>query len=466
MSASGSKFTCNACNRAYSWKPELAGKKVRCKCGQVLAVPQALVASVPPPAPELDDMYELAGDREEKASRTPQASAGGGLRCPSCQSDVDAGAVICMSCGMNFKTGKKMRTSVGGPDLPAPALARPAVAMAAGVAPAAVAGGVPRTLGYAGRNPQVATKEADEANAALKQLTVPIIFVAIGLVLAVTRSMLAFDTSLPMGLMITGLLLVVDMFFITIGCLIAIKVLDIALGAPAEAFLKICAVSLLPGAVTGLIEYKFGLAGGMIGWGVALALYYTLLKIFFDLELFEVLILTTIIWLVRTWIGMVVAAIILAMIMGGSASNFASGPMTTMMGAGGENEIVMDGSPAGRNNIYGNALILRADAQDAKAFIAASPTNHLIDRTHEQTKKVFDDLYAAGAEQIWVSQVYSYGERKQADKVVILLPDEPELRAKIFPIWKDYFAPKDLPPIADMGEDQAYLILNFDAAPD
>src|SRR5690348_16638707 len=38
-------FSCGACGKQYRWKPELAGKKVKCKCGTPISVPAT------PPAP-------------------------------------------------------------------------------------------------------------------------------------------------------------------------------------------------------------------------------------------------------------------------------------------------------------------------------------------------------------------------------------------------------------------------------
>ena len=35
----GAKFACASCGKEYKWKPELAGKKGKCKCGGVLAIP-------------------------------------------------------------------------------------------------------------------------------------------------------------------------------------------------------------------------------------------------------------------------------------------------------------------------------------------------------------------------------------------------------------------------------------------
>ena len=32
-------FSCSACGKQYRWKPELAGKSVKCKCGSAMRVP-------------------------------------------------------------------------------------------------------------------------------------------------------------------------------------------------------------------------------------------------------------------------------------------------------------------------------------------------------------------------------------------------------------------------------------------
>ena len=36
---------CTSCGKEFRWKPELAGKKAKCKCGSVISVPAK------PPAP-------------------------------------------------------------------------------------------------------------------------------------------------------------------------------------------------------------------------------------------------------------------------------------------------------------------------------------------------------------------------------------------------------------------------------
>lgn len=47
------KFFCQSCGKAYTWKPELAGKRAQCKCGQMMIVPPQLDAPKPQPSYDL-----------------------------------------------------------------------------------------------------------------------------------------------------------------------------------------------------------------------------------------------------------------------------------------------------------------------------------------------------------------------------------------------------------------------------
>jgi hypothetical protein len=67
------KITC-ACGKQYAWKPELAGKRAKCKCGAVVKIPAedpAMSAASPPPPPPppvpeipegFEDSYSMADD--------------------------------------------------------------------------------------------------------------------------------------------------------------------------------------------------------------------------------------------------------------------------------------------------------------------------------------------------------------------------------------------------------------------
>lgn len=153
-------FSCAACGKQYRWKPELAGKKVKCKCGNALAVPatpptpgqaakrppagavqpglaaaarsaevQPRVATParpahapppppPPPAPArkakestdddggMDALFALA---QQEADVAEDATAGADLNfCPNCRNRMNPDAVLCTSCGYNRKSGKML----------------------------------------------------------------------------------------------------------------------------------------------------------------------------------------------------------------------------------------------------------------------------------------------------------------------------------------------------------------------
>ncbi|MGD0465027.1 MAG: hypothetical protein ABSB74_21295 [Tepidisphaeraceae bacterium] len=56
MSSDVPKYSCGNCHRTYTWKKEVAGKRGKCKCGQMVTVPLH-----PPQAePVEDDLYALA----------------------------------------------------------------------------------------------------------------------------------------------------------------------------------------------------------------------------------------------------------------------------------------------------------------------------------------------------------------------------------------------------------------------
>jgi hypothetical protein len=50
---------CAGCGKEYRWKPELAGKRAKCKCGGVVSFPKEdPVAPPPPPLPDVPEGFE------------------------------------------------------------------------------------------------------------------------------------------------------------------------------------------------------------------------------------------------------------------------------------------------------------------------------------------------------------------------------------------------------------------------
>jgi hypothetical protein len=144
------ELACPKCRQKYRLKDELAGKKAKCaKCGESMQIPGAkpVTAGVAPaataktaqtsapkpaaqkpapakpvaavvappkpviadPLPDLSDLFDDSFPVSAQPSRLESTS--GGSSCPKCGERLGANAVVCVKCGYNKKTGKKMTTS-------------------------------------------------------------------------------------------------------------------------------------------------------------------------------------------------------------------------------------------------------------------------------------------------------------------------------------------------------------------
>ena len=112
--------TCR-CGQRLAVKEGLAGKTVKCpKCAAPLAIPSAGSSHTKPKSPNpaptgakpsaahkgagsQSPLAELLDEMGLTASRT-------GRRCPECFSDMVPEAIICIECGFNTETGRRIRT--------------------------------------------------------------------------------------------------------------------------------------------------------------------------------------------------------------------------------------------------------------------------------------------------------------------------------------------------------------------
>jgi hypothetical protein len=117
------------CGAKFAAKDELAGKAVKCpKCGQPLKIPAAggapdapaaakkpagaasptktAAPKTPPPKPTPAPVSAVADIFDEIGI----AGSKTGIRCPNCNADMQPGAVICITCGFNTQTKKKIET--------------------------------------------------------------------------------------------------------------------------------------------------------------------------------------------------------------------------------------------------------------------------------------------------------------------------------------------------------------------
>ena len=100
---------CAGCGGEFRAKQELAGRRAKCpKCGNVLQVPR------PKEEAEGDVVYglEVPATAEIVADGPVAAGQPAGAACPSCGSPRAENAVICIQCGVDFRTGKQLTTTV------------------------------------------------------------------------------------------------------------------------------------------------------------------------------------------------------------------------------------------------------------------------------------------------------------------------------------------------------------------
>ena len=98
---------CGSCQKRFKANEKLSGKKVKCpQCGGVIAIP-----AIEPAGKEAASMAGLL-DREQVPVTAPAPKptpvAAAVPTCPSCSAELMAGAVLCVSCGFDLRTGKQV----------------------------------------------------------------------------------------------------------------------------------------------------------------------------------------------------------------------------------------------------------------------------------------------------------------------------------------------------------------------
>ncbi len=99
------KFSCPSCQQHIQADEGYTGMQVNCPtCQTSLIVPGAVAA----PTPRVLTLQAPAPPPPPSAQDTAQSSG-----CPSCGNALPHGAVLCVNCGFNLTTGKKMGMTTG-----------------------------------------------------------------------------------------------------------------------------------------------------------------------------------------------------------------------------------------------------------------------------------------------------------------------------------------------------------------
>ncbi len=221
-------FACEGCGKQYAWKPELAGRAVKCRCGAVMRAPAE------PPAPD-DELYGLTDQPTSAPAPAP---------------------------------------------VPAPAAAAPPVP----TSPASLRPAPAKILPYAGKIPAPAVEfDTDK----LKNIHAPLALIAAGLVVlcistwwnAGTRGLMPVFAAVGIQLAISTTLMLAAVLFVS-------KQRGFQIGSLHSAILKLLAISLGPAAVMSVLGLflQFVPLGFVANLLIGLCLYFALIGFFFDLD--------------------------------------------------------------------------------------------------------------------------------------------------------------------------------------
>ena len=126
---SAPSITCPNCSRSYAIKPELLGKRVKCKCGERITFPDTLptssapvpgkiplvskpAASSAPPLPATSSSPEEIEELGPMDLADAPTQTGDTFPCGGCQQAIPVGTILCTHCGYNQRTGQKVATTV------------------------------------------------------------------------------------------------------------------------------------------------------------------------------------------------------------------------------------------------------------------------------------------------------------------------------------------------------------------
>lgn len=297
------KFACPSCGRSYSLKPELSGRKVKCKCGHVMLAPEM------PADDGIGEGYELAID-EDLPNENLAAPAVDG-RCPQCNMAIQRGAVICMNCGLDLRQGAPVQTRVT--DEPLPPVQQQ---------------GLPQTASlHAARSrldrDQLAEQEA--AQSRRREVIYPVVIAALGVTLtgvnAFVLAPMAFDPLQASGgavglvaavamLIYAGLRFAFQAPMMLFGLFFCAKIFGTGYGNLLTALLKLAAIVLFVGAVSDLLDFTMLLTIGVsiffVKVGITIIVFDALAMWMFEMEYLE----SSVLWLI-TYLGPVLLAVAL-----------------------------------------------------------------------------------------------------------------------------------------------------------
>ncbi|MFA9478309.1 hypothetical protein ACERK3_08370 [Phycisphaerales bacterium AB-hyl4] len=313
--ASDGRVACPNCGKQYRWKPDLAGRKVVCKCGQKMQLPGSphgqIEAIGPPPAPvdpNEASTYDLefteepgAGDAPAPAAsasrprrRSSSASSSGSsssgvslLKCPSCNQPLKPGAILCVKCGYNLELGKQLQTDIV--EDPDPDDQPPAASKAPPEAPADIAA----MGGNSAVSRALEDREDEVQPSKLFDLYLPLGLIILGLLTRFAQAMFFGDDAIDGALqaaIVTAIDVAISIPLLLLALMVSVYILSVSFGPLGAALFKLLAILLGPAALGDMVAYitavplGSSIAGGFAGFLFVVVSMWFLLSKFFDLD--------------------------------------------------------------------------------------------------------------------------------------------------------------------------------------
>ncbi len=251
------QITCGECGKTYAWKAGLAGRKVKCRCGHVMTMP------------EMDEPDPLEIETPEPPAMQT---------CPQCNASLGAKAVLCTQCGYDLRSGTKTT--------------------------------IRKDSKLDDEELRRRDQEAMQRQHLLKERLVPLgligaAIVTFGGVIAAYGGVEALATTW-LGL---GMNVAVGVGLMLVACFLTAKMLGVSFGPLGSAVLKLAAIYLFPDAVDLGVYAVTDLS--FIGWITSIVLYFVLLSWLFDLDFGETMICAVVIFMVQMVAGFVVTMIVI-----------------------------------------------------------------------------------------------------------------------------------------------------------
>jgi hypothetical protein len=250
-------------------------------------------------------------------------------------------------------------------------------------------------------------------------------------------------------------------FVLTVpAILMTIRLFDLGIGPVGPGLAKIAACAIFPGAVGEMLRLSTsGAAGGYAGWVLSYLITVTTFMKLLDMDYFETIVCSAVIFVIRTWIGYALLFAIMSGIRTPGAGSFADIPdqgagRITLAGdtwSEEEDEPALDRAHAKRSDDY-YIEQLHAGGVEAGAWIEGKDDRTLAGQSRDKSLDIVRGIYDAGAKEIRAYPVRRKGKPESANELIVIAPEDGAARARTFDRLKALAKQLDRTKARDRGE--------------